>query len=73
VDICGWGAGLAVTGRIRKIGQNLLQSSFKEEVVGAAPVTATFASLSLSSSSSLEIYYNNYTMNSLYNNNYKVH
>jgi hypothetical protein len=41
LDVYHWGAGLAVTGRIRDIGQNVLQFSFQTEEV-AAPVTATF-------------------------------
>ena len=30
-----WGAGLAVIGRIRDIGQNVLQYAFKQELVAA--------------------------------------
>jgi hypothetical protein len=41
VYIYHWGAGLAVTGRIRDIGQKALKSSFQTEVV-VAPVTSTF-------------------------------
>jgi len=41
LDIYRWGAGLAVTGRIRDIGQNVLQSSFEQEAA-AATVTARF-------------------------------
>jgi hypothetical protein len=37
-----WCAGLAVTGRIRDIGQNALQSVFQAES-GSSPVTATFS------------------------------
>ena len=47
LNICHWGAGLAVNGRIRDNGQNVLVS-FKQKVV-AAPVTSTFSSLSHSS------------------------
>jgi len=43
------GTGQAVNGRIRDIGQNVVQSSFKQEVT-AATVTAMFSSLSHSSS-----------------------
>jgi len=32
LDIYRWGAGLGVTGPIRDIGQNVLQSSFEQEV-----------------------------------------
>jgi len=39
LDIYHWGAGLAVTGRISDIEQNVLQSSLKQEAV-AAPITA---------------------------------
>ena len=35
LDIYHWGAGLAVTGPIRDIGQNVLQYSFEQEVVAA--------------------------------------
>jgi len=35
LDIYHWGAGLAVTGRIRDIGQNVLLSSFQTEVAAA--------------------------------------
>jgi hypothetical protein len=31
LDIYHWGAGLAVTGRIRDIGQNVSQTSFKQK------------------------------------------
>ena len=41
LDIYRWGAGLAVTGRIRDIVQNVLQSSFEQEAA-AATVTARF-------------------------------
>jgi hypothetical protein len=62
LDIYRWGAGLVVTGRIRDIGQNVLQSSLQREVA-AATVTATFSSLSHFSRGSLwEIQCNNYTM-----------
>ena len=39
------GFDLAMVGRIRDVGQYVLQSSFQTEAV-AAPVTATFSSLS---------------------------
>jgi hypothetical protein len=52
LDIYQWGAGLAVTGRIRDIGQNILQSSF-ETGSSSGPVTAKFSSLSHSSRSPL--------------------
>jgi hypothetical protein len=48
LDIYHWGAGLAVTGRQRDIGQNVLQSSF-ETGSSSSPVTAIFSSLSHSS------------------------
>ena len=48
LDIYRWGAGLAVTGPIRHIGQNVLQSSFATWS-SSSPVTATFCSLSHSS------------------------
>jgi hypothetical protein len=49
LDIYHYGAGLAVTGRIRDIGHSVLQSSCSTEVV-AAPLNSTFSSLSHSSS-----------------------
>jgi hypothetical protein len=55
-----WGAGLAVTGRIRDIGCNVLHSSLKQEAVSAA-VTSKFPSLAFSSMRPLlEIQYKNY-------------
>jgi hypothetical protein len=36
LDIYRWGAGMAVTGPIRHIGQNVLQSSFEQEAIVAA-------------------------------------
>jgi len=43
-----WGTGLAVIGRVRDIGRNILQSALKQEAL-AAPVTARFSPLSPSS------------------------
>ena len=48
LDIYHWSAGLTVTGRIRDIGQKVLESSFQTEAV-AATFTATYSSLSHSS------------------------
>jgi hypothetical protein len=48
LDVYQWGAGLAVTGRVRDIRRNVLQYSFKKEAV-AAPFTSTFSVLSHSS------------------------
>jgi hypothetical protein len=45
LDIYRWGAGMAVTGRIRDVGQNVLQASF-ETGSSSSTVTATFSSLS---------------------------
>jgi hypothetical protein len=47
-----WGAGLAVTGLIRDVGQNISHTSFEQEVT-AATVTSAFSSLSLSSTKPL--------------------
>jgi len=41
MDIYRWGAGLAVTGPIRDIGQNVLQSSF-ETGSGSSPLLPHF-------------------------------
>ena len=41
-DICEWGAGLAVTGIIYDIGQNVVQTYFQQEVVGT-PVASKFS------------------------------
>jgi hypothetical protein len=43
MNICHWGAGLAVTGRLRGIGQKVLQASFETES-GKSPVTAISSS-----------------------------
>jgi len=48
LDIYHWGAGLAVTGRIRDNGQKPQNFLFKQEI-GAAPVTSTFSSTPRSS------------------------
>jgi hypothetical protein len=48
LDIYHWGVGLAVTGRIRDIGHNVLQYCF-ETGSSSSPVTATLCSLSHSS------------------------
>ena len=45
LDIYRWGAGLAATGPMRDIGQNVLQASF-ETGSNSSPVTATFCCLS---------------------------
>jgi hypothetical protein len=58
VDIYHGGAGLSVAGRIRDIGQNVLQYSF-ETGSSSSPVTAIFCSLSHSSRRSLLEIYNN--------------
>jgi hypothetical protein len=47
-----WGAGLAVTGRIRDIGQKFYNLLFKQEIV-STPVTAIFSSTLRSSSRTL--------------------
>jgi hypothetical protein len=44
-----WGAGLAVTGPISDVGQEVLQYSFEQEVVVADSFTSKFLPLSLSS------------------------
>jgi len=63
LDIYCWGAGLAMTGAIRDIGQNVLRSAFKLEVAAALD-TVTFCCLShCSRRHTSEIYCNNYTMN----------
>jgi hypothetical protein len=60
--ICHWGAGLALSGRIRDIGQNVLQSPLQTEVV-AAPVISAFSSLSHSPRRPLlQIKCNNFTI-----------
>jgi len=46
LDIYRWGAVLAVTGRMRDVGQNVLQSASEAES-GNSPVTAIFSSLLL--------------------------
>ena len=46
LDIYRWGAGLAVTGPIRDIGQNILQSSFVAGSGSSSTVSATFCCLS---------------------------
>ena len=42
MDIYHWGAGLAVTGRIRDIGQNVLQSSFRTENSSTTTILTAF-------------------------------
>ena len=54
LDIYRWGAGLAVTGRIRDIVQNVLQSSFEQEAA-AATVTARFCFITFLEEKFLEI------------------
>jgi hypothetical protein len=57
-----WGANVTFTGRMRAIGQNVLQSLFEQEIA-AAPDTCTFYFLLHSSTrTKLEMQCNNYTM-----------
>ena len=64
LDIYRWGAGLAVTGPIRDIGQNVLHSSFEQEAVAAALILPHFVPYRIPRGDlCLEIWYNNYNIN----------
>jgi hypothetical protein len=63
LDIYHWGAGLAVTGRIRDIGQNVVKSTFKTGASNTPHLLPNFLPYRFPV---VEIQYNNYSM-TLYN------
>ena len=69
LDIHHWGIGLAVTGRIRDIGQNVVKSTFQ---TGASNIPHLLANFLPYRIPVLEIQYNNYSMK-LCNYHYIMH